>query len=482
MFSTQSHVQVTSPTSQNGHHTPSSPHSWKSFLRRPSSRKLAANTSINSPALTLDAHTMSSVNGSLKSPITPNTSRSILSVGQRSSSNSSNTRSTDSNAGQNTKPYPTQGQRPHSSYQQQQQPSLSVGVPKVPRKRTKSEKHTQRPALGRTGTSSGIVQSAHPSQTSFNPRSPPSTSRQLPRNPTKSMGALPRFIRRVASAPNAKDIFSSKPSPTTTKNGFLAPSENIPPVPALPTTPSEQAGTDSLETTSSGSSRGRPSRLVRGHTSMPNVDGPGAKVAFRRTYSSNSIKIRSVSNRTFFDYSAITVAQVEVGPSSFLKIKLLGKGDVGRVYLVREKKTNKLFAMKGEIYHRYRYRRLLFNDRVTIVLSKMEMIERKKIKRALTEQEILATSNHPFIVTLYHSFQSDDYLYFCMEYCMGGEFFRALQTRPGKCLPEDGSRFYAAEVVAALEYLHLMGFIYRDLKPESKNCIPLWFVSELTDW
>jgi protein-serine/threonine kinase len=105
---------------------------------------------------------------------------------------------------------------------------------------------------------------------------------------------------------------------------------------------------------------------------------------------------------------------------------------------------------------------------ILVVLSKKEMIERKKIKRALTEQEILATSNHPFIVTLYHSFQSDSYLYFCMEYCMGGEFFRALQSRPGKRLPEDGSRFYAAEVVAALEYLHLMGFIYRDLKPESR--------------
>lgn len=104
------------------------------------------------------------------------------------------------------------------------------------------------------------------------------------------------------------------------------------------------------------------------------------------------------------------------------------------------------------------------------VLSKQEMIERKKIKRALTEQEILATANHPFIVTLYHSFQSDQYLYFCMEYCMGGEFFRALQSRPGKCLPEDAARFYAAEVTAALEYLHLMGFIYRDLKPESEYC------------
>ena len=108
------------------------------------------------------------------------------------------------------------------------------------------------------------------------------------------------------------------------------------------------------------------------------------------------------------------------------------------------------------------------------VLSKHEMIERKKIKRALTEQEILATANHPFIVTLYHSFQSEGYLYFCMEYCMGGEFFRALQTRPGKCLPEDGSRFYAAEVVAALEYLHLMGFIYRDLKPESMQFLLKW--------
>jgi protein-serine/threonine kinase len=54
-------------------------------------------------------------------------------------------------------------------------------------------------------------------------------------------------------------------------------------------------------------------------------------IAFRRTYSSNSIKVRNV----------------EVGPSSFDKIKLIGKGDVGKVYLVREKKSNRLYAMKG---------------------------------------------------------------------------------------------------------------------------------------
>ncbi|KAI8097468.1 kinase-like domain-containing protein [Halteromyces radiatus] len=158
---------------------------------------------------------------------------------------------------------------------------------------------------------------------------------------------------------------------------------------------------------------------------------PPPTPTFRRTYSSASIKVK----------------QVQVGPSSFVKIRMLGKGDVGKVYMVKQKNTDKLFAMK--------------------VLSKREMIKRNKVKRALAEQEILATSNHPFIVTLYHSFQSQDYLYFVMEYCMGGEFFRALQLRPGKCLNEEGAQFYAAEVIAALEYLHLHGFIYRDLKPEN---------------
>ncbi|KAJ1550312.1 hypothetical protein HK405_000909, partial [Cladochytrium tenue] len=94
---------------------------------------------------------------------------------------------------------------------------------------------------------------------------------------------------------------------------------------------------------------------------------------------------------------------VVVGPSHFQKIRIIGKGDVGKVYLVKHKETGKLFAMK--------------------LLKKSEMIRRKKIKRVLAEQEILATAQHPFIVTLYHSFQSDEYLYFVMEYCSGGEFF-----------------------------------------------------------
>ncbi|KAG8931455.1 hypothetical protein FRC01_001279 [Tulasnella sp. 417] len=294
-----------------------------------------------------------------------------------------------------------------------------------------------------------------------------------PAKASSASSAASRFIRRVASAPNAKRLFGPNSNSSTTKNGLLAPAE-ITPLPPLPNSPTTGAhnsppgtaselGTASIDTLSSKSSKGgkalrppgtRPARAnsVAALTSNtdgkspkdPSAYGPGGNLTlspnaagqtprqvFRRTYSSNSIKVKSV----------------QVGPGSFQKVKLLGRGDVGRVYLVREKKTDKLFAMK--------------------VLSKKEMIARKKIKRALAEQEILATANHPFIVTLYHSFQSDEYLYFCMEYCMGGEFFRALQTRPGKCLVEEDARFYAAEVTAALEYLHLMGFIYRDLKPEN---------------
>ncbi|KAK4967034.1 serine/threonine protein kinase, AGC [Elasticomyces elasticus] len=235
-----------------------------------------------------------------------------------------------------------------------------------------------------------------------------------------------RKLRRVASAPNAQGFFGSSSKDARPQTAEMERS--------LPLAQhSNQSALSMVETAPVGNGMQSTDLLP-----VPTINGiptsPGKlrnSIAFRRTYSSNSIKVRNV----------------EVGPGSFDKIKLIGKGDVGKVYLVREKKSTRLFAMK--------------------VLSKKEMIKRNKIKRALAEQEILATSNHPFIVTLYHSFQSEDHLYLCMEYCSGGEFFRALQTRPNKCVDEDAARFYAAEVTAALEYLHLMGFIYRDLKPEN---------------
>ncbi|KAI1083745.1 Pkinase-domain-containing protein [Whalleya microplaca] len=267
----------------------------------------------------------------------------------------------------------------------------------------------------------GSVPSSPPDTPSLKVDGPDGANAQATQATNATKEELARKLRRVASAPNTQGLFS-KPSKGSGERPATAELGKEPLV----------HGDASLGFVDPKFPLPNASTL-----SVPDSDGLGAlppsqtSLAFRRTYSSNSIKVRTV----------------EVGPGSFDKIKLIGKGDVGKVYLVREKKSSRLYAMK--------------------VLSKKEMIKRNKIKRALAEQEILATSNHPFIVTLYHSFQSEDHLYLCMEYCSGGEFFRALQTRPGKCIPEDDARFYAAEVTAALEYLHLMGFIYRDLKPEN---------------
>ncbi|KAF4587642.1 serine/threonine-protein kinase nrc-2 [Ophiocordyceps camponoti-floridani] len=270
----------------------------------------------------------------------------------------------------------------------------------------------------------GSVPPSPPDTPTLNVSSPDTDAARHGQQPQQQQAAvetkeeLARRLRRVASAPNAQGLFSKDDAksdrPATAELGKDPLVEDL------------GAGTLGLADK-------KPVRLSKKQTlRLPgDLAGSPSSLSFRRTYSSNSIKVRNV----------------EVGPASFEKIKLIGKGDVGKVYLVREKKSSRLYAMK--------------------VLSKKEMIKRNKIKRALAEQEILATSNHPFIVTLYHSFQSEQHLYLCMEYCSGGEFFRALQTRPGKCIAEDDARFYAAEVTAALEYLHLMGFIYRDLKPEN---------------
>lgn len=140
---------------------------------------------------------------------------------------------------------------------------------------------------------------------------------------------------------------------------------------------------------------------------------------------------------------------LSLSPSDFETIKLLGKGDVGKVYLVHLKgypPTEQLYAMK--------------------VLDNEEMIRRNKQQRIQMEKQILEITHHPFIVTLYATYEDDNNFYLLMEYCPGGEFFRVLQSQPHKCLPELAARFYAAEVLNVLEYLHQIGVVYRDLKPE----------------
>eukprot|EP01126_Amoeba_proteus_P002874 TRINITY_DN10931_c0_g1_i3.p1 TRINITY_DN10931_c0_g1~~TRINITY_DN10931_c0_g1_i3.p1 ORF type:complete len:296 (-),score=57.79 TRINITY_DN10931_c0_g1_i3:196-1083(-) len=99
------------------------------------------------------------------------------------------------------------------------------------------------------------------------------------------------------------------------------------------------------------------------------------------------------------------------------------------------------------------------------VLNKKIIIERNEVEHTKSEKSILMKLDFPFLVKMHYAFQTDDKLYFIMDYINGGELFYHL-TRE-KQFSEERVRFYAAEIVAAVEYLHDAGVIYRDLKPEN---------------
>ena len=137
---------------------------------------------------------------------------------------------------------------------------------------------------------------------------------------TSGKEELARKLRRVASAPNAQGLFKSNKTPSrpgTAELGKEPVMLQIEPEPKIILPLASGAASSSTPPPDS--------------SKLPLPGQIRQAAAFRRTYSSNSIKVRNV----------------EVGPGSFDKIKLIGKGDVGKVYLVREKKSNRLYAMKG---------------------------------------------------------------------------------------------------------------------------------------
>jgi protein-serine/threonine kinase len=135
---------------------------------------------------------------------------------------------------------------------------------------------------------------------------------------------LARKLRRVASAPNAQGLFASGKGSERPQTAELG---------KQPVLHHPNSSTLSMVETVPPESN----NLLMPVENGKGIPTPGQirqSVAFRRTYSSNSIKVRNV----------------EVGPGSFDKIKLIGKGDVGKVYLVREKKSSRLYAMKGTLF------------------------------------------------------------------------------------------------------------------------------------
>lgn len=145
-----------------------------------------------------------------------------------------------------------------------------------------------------------------------------------------------------------------------------------------------------------------------------------------------------IASSALRDFFPLSLDQFNVGVT-------LGTGSFGRVKFSTHNDAGSIWAIK--------------------MLKKSEVIRLQQTEHMISEKTILASLDHPFIVTLAGTFQDERYLYMVLEYVVGGEFFTHL--RNVSKLENPDAKFYAAQVTLVFEYLHERDFIYRDLKPEN---------------
>ncbi|CAJ0596514.1 unnamed protein product [Cylicocyclus nassatus] len=141
----------------------------------------------------------------------------------------------------------------------------------------------------------------------------------------------------------------------------------------------------------------------------------------------------------------IRLKRAKMEKSMFEKIKTLGIGAFGEVCLARKVDTGALYAMK--------------------TLRKKDVLLRNQVAHVKAERDILAEADNEWVVKLYYSFQDKDNLYFVMDYIPGGDMM-SLLIRLG-IFGEELAQFYIAELTCAVESVHKMGFIHRDIKPDN---------------
>ncbi|KFM72795.1 Serine/threonine-protein kinase LATS1, partial [Stegodyphus mimosarum] len=141
----------------------------------------------------------------------------------------------------------------------------------------------------------------------------------------------------------------------------------------------------------------------------------------------------------------IRLKRAKMNKSMFTKIKTIGIGAFGEVALVRKVDANQLYAMK--------------------TLRKSDVLKRNQVAHVKAERDILAEADNEWVVKLYYSFQDDENLYFVMDFIQGGDLM-SLLIKLG-VFSEKLAKFYIAELVLAVESVHKMGFIHRDIKPDN---------------
>ncbi|KAJ8472381.1 hypothetical protein ONZ45_g16672 [Pleurotus djamor] len=141
----------------------------------------------------------------------------------------------------------------------------------------------------------------------------------------------------------------------------------------------------------------------------------------------------------------LRLRRTKLGLDDFRTVKVIGKGAFGEVRLVQKVDTGKIYAMK--------------------TLKKDEMLKKDQLAHVRAERDVLAESNSPWVVQLFYSFQDPTFLYLIMEFLPGGDLMTMLIKYD--TFSEDVTRFYMAECVLAIEAVHQLGFIHRDIKPDN---------------
>ena len=126
-------------------------------------------------------------------------------------------------------------------------------------------------------------------------------------------------------------------------------------------------------------------------------------------------------------------------------IAIIGRGAFGEVHVCREKKTGKIYAIKK--------------------IKKNIIVLKNQVIHILNEQFFMSRAKSPWIVELKESFQEDDYLYLVMEYLPGGDLMNLLIKKD--ILTENEARFYLSELILAIESIHKLDCIHRDIKPDN---------------
>ncbi|XP_076907006.1 serine/threonine-protein kinase D6PK-like [Bidens hawaiensis] len=253
--------------------------------------------------------------------------------------------------------------------------------------------------------------------------------------------SVTKIVSNKTPGENINNLEPTTPTKSNEKNPEPEPkkcqknqelSEQEKPLTAPSTKPSEK--TELVESGKSSMCRGSTSTDVSDESSCSSL-------------SSNMNKPHKSNDSRWEAIQAVRSKDGVLGLNHFRLLKRLGCGDIGSVYLSELSGTKSYFAMK--------------------VMDKVSLESRKKLLRAQTEREILQSLDHPFLPTLYSHFETDKFSCLVMEFCPGGDLHTLRQRQPGKRFCEQAVKFYVAEILLAMEYLHMLGIIYRDLKPEN---------------